>query len=304
MYSRFYNASVCIMWLVAMTWLFTQKILPSLLVGQSPSYKTILENSEPDKPIGWTLWLNNKQMGWALCSIESLEQGPKEIHSWIHFDEIPLADFSSGWTKAISRIADQPLEKKPMDVKSTLTIDTFGNLLRLDSRFYLNPQKSILRLQGIVEGMMLKLDIRYGEFSYYPEIPLPKRALLNNSFSPQIRLPNLAVGQSWAMPSLNPLHPMNNLMEMMQAVVESKEPIYWDKEIFSAWVVVYKSDPGSSIGSNSIVRGKAWVLENGTVIKQQTMIFDSILCFIRMSEGETAQLLEKFKQNGNSYGSE
>jgi hypothetical protein len=91
------------------------------------------------------------------------------------------------------------------------------------------------------------------------------------------------------------LRPSNNLMEMLQAKVEGMEPVYWNDETCDVWLVVYRTDPGVSFKSNSNVRGRLWVLEDGDVIKQQIMIFDSTLVFERMSREKSEQLQKKLQ---------
>jgi hypothetical protein len=299
MYSRFFNIAVCLMWLSTMTWLITQKVVPSLWVGRPPSYQTIIE-SQKREPVGWTLWINNKELGWALSTLEEQGQGPKEIRSYIHFNELPLEEFTSGWGRALFRLIEQPSDKYEMDVQNTLTIDTLGRLLRFDSKIELNPLKTVLRMQGIVDGAKLHVEVRSGDFLYTNEVPLPQHALLNDALSPQTQLPNLAAGQTWTVPAISPLRPTSSLMEIMHATVEEKEPIYWDSSIYDAWLVVYRNDPGMDFGANLHPRGKLWVLEDGTVIKQQSMIFDCVLSFVRMSSAETARLVKKCKQRAEN----
>ncbi len=283
------------MWLLTMTWLITQKVVPALWVGQPPSYQEIVD-SQKNEPVGWSLWINNKQLGWALSTVEEQDQGPKEIHSYIHFDELPLEELTSGWSRALFRLIEQPSGKYEMDVQNVLTIDSLGKLLRFDSRIQLEPLNNILRMQGVVDGQQMHIEIRSGQFSYSCDVPLPQHALLNDALSPLSQLPNLSIGQSWAVPALNPLRPTANLMEVMRATVEEKEPIYWNSGIHDAWVVVYRGDPGAGFCAKLGNRGKLWVLNDGTVIKQQSMIFDSILCFIRMSEAEAAHLAKEHRQ--------
>lgn len=296
MYSRIFNIAVCLMWFATMTWLVTQKVMPSLWVGQPPSYQTIVEAQQCEPPVGWTMWLNNKRLGWALSTLGDQTQGPREIRSWVHFDELPLQELTSGWSRALFRLIDQPADKLAMDVKSTLTIDTLGKLLRFDSRVQLLPLNNVLRMQGIVDGSQLHVEIRSGDFSYSTDVPMPQNALLSDSLSPQTQLPNLATGQTWTVPALSPLRPTSNMMEILHAKVEGKEPIYLNGEIEDARVVVYRGDPGNSFADNSAVRGKLWVLDNGTVIKQQAVIFDSTLSFVRMSADETDKLLKKCQE--------
>jgi hypothetical protein len=295
MYSRFFNIVVFLMWLSTMTWLVTQKVVPSLWVGQPPNYQMIVAAQRPE-PVGWELWINNRQLGWALSTFEIQGQGLKEIHSSVHFDDLPLQELTSGWGRAVFRLIDQPSSKFEMDVKSILTIDSLGKLLRFDSRIQLEPLKNVLRMQGIVDGMQLRVEVRSGDFSYSTELPLPQHALLSDSLSPQTQLPNLAIGQTWSVPALSPLRPTSNLMEMLHALVEKKEPIYWNMEIYDAFLVVYHTDPGIGFGSRSPAHGKLWVLDDGTVIKQQTMIFDTVLSFVRMNSSDTARLEKKCQE--------
>ncbi len=197
-----------------------------------------------------------------------------------------LQELTRGWSRALFRLIEQPPGKLTMDIQSTLTIDTLGKLLRFDSRVQIDPLKNVAADAGDCRRLQLHVEIRSGDFSYSTEVPLPQHALLSDALSPQTQLPNLATGQTWAVPAISPLRPTNNLMEMLHATVEGKEPIYWNGEIYDAWLVIYRSDPGMSFGSNSSNRGKLWVLEDGTVIKQQAMIFDSVLSFVRMSDEE------------------
>lgn len=299
MYSRFFNIAVCFMWLLTMTWLVTQKVVPSLWVGESPNYQTIIE-AQKSEPVGWRLWINNKQLGWALSTLEGKGHGPREIRSYIHFNELPLEEFTSGWSRALFRLIEQPSEKYEMDAQNTLTIDPLGKLLNFESKIKIAPLNTILRMQGTVEGSKLHVEVHSGDFSYSSDMPLPQHALLNDALSPQTQLPNLAAGQTWTVPVLSPLRPMSNLMEILHARVEDKEPIFWNSDIYDAWLVVYRDDPGLGFGSNSRPRGKLWVLDNGTVIKQQVTLFDCKLSFEKMSDEETAKLVNKCKQRAEN----
>lgn len=296
MYSRFFNIAVCLMWLSTMTWLITQKVVPSLWVGQPPNYRTILEAQKREPQVGWHLWINGRQLGWALSTLEAQEQGPKELRCFVHFDELPLAELTSGLGRGLFQLIERPSGKLEMDVQSTLTIDSLDKLLRFDTRIQLESLKNVLRMEGIVNGMQLRMEVRCGDFSYSSEVPLPQHALLSDALTPQTQLPHLATGQTWTVPALSPLRPTSNLVEMLYARVEGKGMVRWNEEMYDAWLVVYRNDPSVNYGSDSATRGKVWVLQDGTVIKQQTMIFDSELSFVRMSPAESERLVKMCKE--------
>ncbi|HEY4760413.1 MAG TPA: hypothetical protein VIH42_07530, partial [Thermoguttaceae bacterium] len=90
--------------------------------------------------------------------------------------------------------------------------------------------------------------------------------------------------------------------ELLHATVRGKEPFFWNGEIHDAWLVVYQSDPGLVFGANSRPRGSLWVLDDGRVIKQQAMIFDSTLSFVRMSEEDAAELVIKCQEEASNIG--
>ena len=170
-------------------------------VGQPPSYQAIVD-AQKKEPVGWSLWINDKQLGWALSTVREQDQGPKEIRSYIHFDELPIEQLTSGWSRALFRLIEQPSGKYEMDVQNVLTIDSLGKLLRFDSRIQLQPLRNILRMQGVVDGQQLQVEIRSGNFSYSCDVSLPQNAMLNDALSPLTRLPDLSIGQSWAVPAL------------------------------------------------------------------------------------------------------
>ncbi|MHC4180655.1 MAG: hypothetical protein ACYSWU_24410, partial [Planctomycetota bacterium] len=72
MYSRWFNAAVIILWLTAMAWLVKCKVLPPLLEGQRPSYRTILEAQRREPPVGWAMSFNDRPLGWALSTTSEL----------------------------------------------------------------------------------------------------------------------------------------------------------------------------------------------------------------------------------------
>ena len=58
------------------------------------------------------------------------------------------------------------------------------------------------------------------------------------------------------------------------------------------WLVVYRSDPGSGAGGSQTPRGKLWVRRDGTVLRQQVLLFDSTITFDRLPDDEAAKLAE------------
>ncbi len=290
MYSRWFNVAVIVLWLSTMGWLVHEKVLPPLLVGEPPSYCTILEAQRCEPPVGWQMSFNGRKLGWALNTMRRLPGDLTEVHSHIHFDQLPIRDMTPGWLRAFIRLIEQPAGRLCMDTESTLVIDPLGRLSRFESSIRLDSAEEIIHLEGTVDGSQLELSVRSGDFSYTTESNLPPNALLGDSLSPQTQLPGLRIGQTWTVPSYSLFRPPKNPMEILEATVERIDRISYNGNTQNTYLVVYRTDPGMGLGGNRTVRGKLWVRRDGAVLKQQVMLFDSTMTFVRLSEDEALAL--------------
>ena len=291
MYSRWFNVAIVMLWLSTMTWLVWQKVLPTLLVGEPPSYRTILAAQRREAPVGWGLRFDGRRLGWALSTTDKLPNDLTVVRSRVHFAELPLRDMAPDWLRALIRMIEKPSGSIQMDVESTLIIDPLGRLSRFESSVQLDPLDGRIRLIGTVEEEgELELEVRSGEFSYKTTAQLPPNALVGDSLSPQTQLPGLRVGQTWTVPAYSPLRPPNNPMEILVATVEGFDMVSYDGRAESTYLVVYRTDPGIRLGGSRAVRGRLWVRRDGTVLKQEVLFFDSAMTFVRLSEDEALEL--------------
>ncbi len=287
MNSRWFNMAVVILWLATMTWLVKEKVLPPLLYGDPPGYSEIVEAQNREPPVGWKVSLGGRPLGWALTDTKRQKSGMTEIHGRVHFDSLPLDAMMPGWLKPFSKLIGKPLNDLRLDARSELLIDPFGRLLRFDSTVRLDPLNQIVSMRGEVEGRQLQLVVRSGNLSFTHDVALPQNALLSDALSPQTRLPGLHTGQTWTVPVFSPLWPSKNPLEIIRAKVEGKEPIYWNGTMEDAWLVAYRSDTGVGAADSQTPKGKLWVRRDGAVLQQQTVLFDSTIVFVRLSEKES-----------------
>jgi hypothetical protein len=74
-------------------------------------------------------------------------------------------------------------------------------------------------------------------------------------------------------------------------------PLNWNGRVVDTWLVVYRTDPGSGLGSAGNECGRLWVCKDGpkdgTVLKQQMTVARSTLTFIRTPDEEALRLATK-----------
>ena len=78
-FNRGYSIAIFAFWLAAMAWLVKEKLLPPLLVGDPPSYRTILAAAQTDQPVAWEILLNGRSVGGAITTTERLADGINQL---------------------------------------------------------------------------------------------------------------------------------------------------------------------------------------------------------------------------------
>ncbi len=292
MHSRWFNLAVALLWVSTMSWLVVSKVLPATLVGEPPSYRTIVEAQRAQRLVGWIMSWEGQRLGWAVSTTRPLEQGLTEVRSRVHFEALPLGPKTPEWLRSVLG----PLETSPgqfrMEADNTLVFDPLHRLSRFESAVRFPPMEPMLKVYGSIDGPKMNVSMRCGDFTQDFELPAPHSAMLSDSTSPQAVLPGLRAGQKWTVEVYSPLAPPSpsSLIEVLEATVEGEDWVVWDGRPVSTWLVVYRSDPGSRLGPQDGPRARLWVHPDGTVLRQEVNFFGSVLAFTRLGPEEAAAL--------------
>ncbi|HEY2840739.1 MAG TPA: hypothetical protein VGJ26_16400 [Pirellulales bacterium] len=299
MFNRWYTIAVALFWMAAMGWLFQQKLLPPLLVGEPPNYRKILSDDSADnQPIAWDVFLNDRLLGKATTRTERQKEHVSEIHSTVVLNDLPLREIAPAvFTLAgkllgsESGLADSRIS---IDAESMLQIDPLGHPANFHSTIKLRPplgeagmgsplagMNLTLSMRGQVKADQMEIKVKFGDFERQTEIYLPTDALIGDVLSPPNYLPELRVGQTWTVPIYSPFRDPREPMEVLHATVERKELVQWRETLVPTLVVAYRGDPGRGMSSNQTVRAQAWVDHHGQVIKQEVALPSARLQFVR-----------------------
>ena len=299
MFSRWYTAAVLLFWLAAMGWLVKEKILPPLLVGDPPSYRTILavEPSETEA-VGWEILLNGKRLGGATTKTIHLADSINQFECQVTLRDLPLSELTPAWLTAFVKVLDSRRNRTEANIdlysKTTIEVNSlnqpfaFSSMTKfgppaLDAGDGTTPQNMELSvaMSGKIEGNTMNVTLRSGELEYHTKIDIPADALMGDILSPQTYLPGLRIGQTWTVPIYSPFRAPTEPLEILHATVERKDPIFWHERIVPALLAVYRGDPGLGLSSNQSVRAQMWVDYDGRVVKQEVWMLSSRLTFVR-----------------------
>jgi hypothetical protein len=287
---RWMKGVVVLFWMVTMTWLVVEKVLPPLERGDPPTFHSAWGSLDPHAPpVGWFVDWNGRRIGWAASRILQPSSGLLEIYSRVHFSRWPLEDLVPVWMRTVLHEAVSSLGGLEMDAYNQLDIDPLNRLVGFCSTIHLKKVPQAIVVEGTIEKNRLRLRVDAGGNSFTPpEHTLPQDALLVDELSPQATLIGLHDGQRWTVPVFNPLQP-DSPMDVVEATVKGHETLDWYGKSVAVFMVTYQNDSGAELGMAQTPRQKLWVTSDGTVLRQEAWLFDSRLSFIRMSPDDSAK---------------
>jgi hypothetical protein len=279
-----------------MTWLVDKKVLPWIMVGERPSFRTLVTSTAgtADPPIGWRMSWNSQPLGWAVSTVTRQPNQMTEIRSRLCFDHVSLDELLAAWSRLLGSLRGLPSIRLRVEAESVVTLDSLGRLVEFDSALRAMPGQSLVRLRAAVQDNELAVTLRLPEGAGdVNDLKIPwSDGMLNDDLSPQTRLPELRAGQHWTVPSYSPLHainPRHPIEILLVRVEEFKTQIVWNGRTEETWVVVYRVDASES---EKNVRSRLWVRPDGTVLRQQLYALGGSLTFNRMSDEDASRLLE------------
>ena len=291
-----YAPLVVIFWLVTTGWLFTSKILPTLLPGAPPGYQARYSADGRVVPVAWSVILDDKPLGWSFSQAERLADGGMRVESLLHFDHLPIGQILPAWTRLLIRQAIPASAVLTLEATGRVEIDRAGQLTSFNSAIDLPGSDGKILLTGTVDKGEVTIVIRSGEMVYETKRFLPETMMLGDELSPHAMLPGLVTGQQWTVPVYSPLRPAQSPIEILHAEVEGSESIFWDDHLVTVDLVSYRDDPAS----HREPRARLWVDRTGRVLRQEASAMGRKILFVRRNDAEAETLAKKLSELGDS----
>ena len=275
MANRIFISAVVVFWLSSMTWLVTDRILPSFYGGQPPTMRTY----EDGKPVAWEVLWKGKTVGEAASLRLSGVAGTTDLFNRVVLDEFPVMQLAPSWIRATVG----NLGKMTFDVLTRVEFDPLGTFSSFNSRISLDAMPSILKMSGRVEESFLKLNVQSGDIRHSTKIFLPNSEALSETLFPNAKLPYMHVGRHWQEKVYSPFRSPSDPVELVQVEVKVIETIQHRGKSRRVMRVEYRSLAGSGIPEQARIQGISWVEpKSGDVLRRDVFLGDSKLRFERL----------------------
>ncbi len=277
MANRIFVSTIVVLWLSSMTWLVTDRILPSFFGGQPP----IAQAYQDGEAIAWEVQWKGKVVGQAASVRLSGVGGTTDLFNRVVLEEFPVMELAPSWIRAtVGNLGDMTF-----DVLTRVEFDPLGKFSSFNSRISLNDMPSILKMSGRIEKSYLKLKVRSNEFSHTTKIYLPNSEALSEALFPDAKLPYMHVGRNWQEKVYSPFRSPSDPVELVQVEVMQIETIEHLEEARRVMRVEYRSVAGSGIPEQARIQGIAWVdPQSGDVLRRDVFLGSSKLRFERLSK--------------------
>ncbi len=298
MASRWYATFVVCFWLASMSWLAASKLLPPLIGGRAPDYRTVLvEAPKQPPPVAWRIIWEQRPVGYAVTRIRP-SPGGAEMRSLVHFEQLEvrriLEQLLGGLAQLLPSLGEEGFHLD-LKIASRLQFNDQHLLRTIDAAIAVADTPHVLNLHGVV-GESNTLDVVAFAGSRFPDASggedllrhqfnLPRDVLVGDAFAPSSELKNLTVGQTWTIPVYRPFPP-NSPVQIIEAKAERLELLYWNGETVEVMLVLYRGDAGSGIAATRQPTGRVWVRPDGVVLRQEVMVSSLRLVFERIADGE------------------
>ena len=297
MTSRPFTIFIVAFWLLSMGWLVATKVLPTLRQGTPPDFSQEFAKKaeEAPPPVAWELTWNDEPIGTTVSQAYSDDGEPAEFRSLVQLRNLAVKEIAHEFLGGLSFLADTLLgsaqARIDLTIATRLRLDWEGELEGIEASVRSDDAVDLIFVRGSrTEEDRLRLSLVSGDSSI--EVPqefnLPPKARYAEAFSPRTRMQGLSVGQKWTTPVVNPLATSNSV-RLVESLVESRETITWQDKQVQAFVVVYRYDSGSGAAARDPV-GKAWVADDGLVIRQELPIGTARVRFERTSDERAREL--------------
>lgn len=282
MANRIFVLAVVVLWLCSMTWLFTDRILPTFQGGQPPS----LETFEDGRAVAWEVEWGGEVVGSAASVRVPGAGGSMELHNRISLSNMPIIDLAPAWM----RMAVPSLGDMAFDVISRIEFDSLGNFSSFNSRVVLNDMPSVLKLSGRVKDSYLRLNVVSGQLPYEVVVYLPDSKSLNEALFPGGELPYMYVGRHWQEEVYSPFRATGDPVELVHAEVVSEETMEYCGEACRVLRVEYHGMIGSGISDKARLQAVSWVEPTGAVLRRDVFLGSSKLRFNRLPDDEAMEI--------------
>lgn len=282
MANRIFVSAVVILWVCSMTWLFTDRILPTFQGGQPPPLETI----KTGQAVAWDVEWGGEKVGRAASVRVPGAGGSVELHNRISLENMPIIDLAPAWM----RMAVPSLGDMSFDVISRIEFDSLGNFSSFNSRVILNDMPSVLKLSGRVKDSYLRLNVVSGQLPYEVVVYLPDSKSLNEALFPGGELPYMYVGRQWQEEVYSPFRATGDPIELVHAEVVAEETLEYCGDTCRVLRVEYHGMIGSGISDKARLQAISWVEPTGAVLRRDVFLGSSKLRFNRLSDTEANKI--------------
>ena len=272
--------AIMVLWVVMTQDLIRRDVLPNLILGAPPDFRTLSQRGE-SRTSHWMLLASDSRgqfterpVGEVFTQTKRRTDGSMRLESKASLHASFLLQDSP--LKMLEGPSREPLQDTRLEIIGSCEVDQSGNLdsFRVVVREDLVPPTDLLLIKGLLKGDLIaeETETLIPLLSGTKEIPYRPHSMVENALGPIDMMPGLQVGQRWESRVANPL---TGKVDTGTAEVVGKQHIQWNQNPVPTFVVLTKTGPLSA---------RTWVRTDGLVLRQEVPLLVVKLVLERVPE--------------------
>lgn len=273
---KLYTSGIVLVWLLVMSWLVSERILPAFFRGEPPRSL----GSQQTTPVAWHIQADDKPCGIAVVQAVKSEYDVMTVHSLVSLDRIPWPKSAPIWMSAFK----SSIGSLSVDMRTRIGFDTLERLADFETKFLIDDQTQPVVLRGEINGGKLKLKVKAASITKTFEHAWSHDGIIASEMMPETKILGVYPGRKWQKEVFSPIGSPHRPIELLQVEVAPSERYEFDGKIYRVNPVEYRTAERVGTSNAERLRARVLVAENGEVLKQQIYFMGSSLTFTRMND--------------------
>jgi len=188
---RLFSWGIAVFWVVMMTLLVRQEVMPGLRMGSPANYRSVLGRDPERKTVRMGIYAFGRRLGTSVSTVRPRRDGSTQITS--------RTDLSLGF------LTDRGARLTPLTTVKSRSELWLSPSYRLET-FSMTVTSSLfsVEMRGVVDGEELLFTFRSGDHMHTSRIPFDPEMPLTETIGPMWSAGNLRTGRQWEVNVVDP----------------------------------------------------------------------------------------------------
>jgi hypothetical protein len=151
----------------------------------------------------------------------------------------------------------------------------------------------VVKVLGRVSDGELHMKFVSAGVTHEKSFPFPDAKQLDGELIPEPKLLQIYVGRKWQVEMFSLFRPPSDALTLLQAEVVAEESIRQHGHMVRTKRIEYRDPSAAGVAAEHTLRAAVWVADDGTVLRQDFYLVNTMLRFERRTDDKALRMASK-----------